>query len=225
MKLLEVIVTSVDEALEAEDGGADRLELVRDLGAEGLTPPLPLVEKVLVAVSVPVRVMLRETPSFNIGTEGEKRRLTDMARAFSQLPVNGLVLGFLKGQFVDCCAMEHLLSAGDKPVTFHRALECVPDLYVALEVLKQFARVDRVLSNGGNGSWADRRRRLERLQGRAYPGILVIAGGGLNEEGLEALAQSTLLNEFHAGSAARDESGCVRSDRVRKLRQLLGTPE
>ncbi|MFZ0592584.1 MAG: copper homeostasis protein CutC [Bryobacteraceae bacterium] len=223
MKLLEVIVTSVEEAREAEDGGANRLELVRDLEAEGLTPPLPLVEEVIAAVSVPVRVMLRETTSFSISTERERRSLTEAARAFSQLPVNGLVLGFLKGGIIDSCALDHLLSATDKPVTFHRAIECVPDPIVALETLKAFAQVDRVLLNGGNGSWADRRRRLERLQESARPGILVVVGGGLNEEGLEVLAQSILLREFHAGSAVRDESGRVRSERVRKLRQLLGT--
>lgn len=225
MKLLEVIVTSVEEAREAEDGGADRLELVRDLEAEGLTPALPVVEEVLRAVSVPVRVMVRDTPSFSIGTESEKRRLTAAARAFSQLPVNGLVLGFLKGGLIDLCAIEHLLSVTDKAVTFHRAFECLPDPYSALEALKGFAQLDRVLLNGGNGSWAERRRRLERLQESACPAILVVAGGGLNEEGLGVLAQSLLLREFHAGSAVRDESGRVRSDRVRKLRQLLGTPE
>ncbi len=43
MNLLEVIVTSVDEACAAEQGGADRLELVSDLASEGLTPSLSLV--------------------------------------------------------------------------------------------------------------------------------------------------------------------------------------
>ena len=102
MKLLEVIVTSLEEARAAEDGGADRLELVRNLEADGLTPELSVVERVLAAISVPVRVMVRETPSFSIGTENEKRNLMDTAHALSQLPVNGLVLGFLKGALLTC---------------------------------------------------------------------------------------------------------------------------
>ena len=53
MKLLEVIVTSVDEARAAEEGGADRLELLRDLDVEGLTPVLALVEDVLASVTIP----------------------------------------------------------------------------------------------------------------------------------------------------------------------------
>ena len=64
MKLLEVIVTSVGEACEAEEGGAGRLELVRDLASEGLTPSSSIIEEVLAAVSIPVRVMLRDAHSF-----------------------------------------------------------------------------------------------------------------------------------------------------------------
>jgi copper homeostasis protein len=38
--LLEVIVLSVEDARAAEEGGADRLEVVRDIHLGGLTPPL-----------------------------------------------------------------------------------------------------------------------------------------------------------------------------------------
>jgi copper homeostasis protein len=38
--MLEVIACSVADAVAAERGGADRLELVRDLNVGGLTPPL-----------------------------------------------------------------------------------------------------------------------------------------------------------------------------------------
>ena len=47
---LEVIATSVDDALAAEQGGAARVELVRSLDRGGLTPPLALVDAVLAHV-------------------------------------------------------------------------------------------------------------------------------------------------------------------------------
>lgn len=43
--ILEVIVCSVTDALEAERGGADRTEVVRDLDRGGLTPYLDLVRQ------------------------------------------------------------------------------------------------------------------------------------------------------------------------------------
>jgi copper homeostasis protein len=224
MKLLEVIVTSVEEACEAEDGGADRLELVQDLHSEGLTPSLDLVENVLAAVSIPVRVMLRATPSFYAGNDGDVVNLQKIAHAFSQLPIGGLVLGFLKDRDVDLCAIQQVLGVtGITPITFHRAIEHVADPFHTIDELKGFPQIDRILLNGGAGTWGERRRYLEDLQEHAAPEITLIVGGGLNEEALEALAPSPLLREFHTGRAARDESGCVRSRYVRKLSRILQT--
>src|SRR6476469_1613252 len=110
MKLLEVIVTSVDEACEAEQGGADRLELVSDLASEGLTPQLSIVEQVLRAVSVPVRVMLRETESFEGTDDDELNSLKRHAAALRAMPVNGVVLGFVKNGDVDSAVMNQLLA-------------------------------------------------------------------------------------------------------------------
>ena len=63
--LLEVIAASVADAKAAQEGGADRLEIVRDLDQGGLTPPFDLVEEIAAAVEIPIRVMLRETPDFD----------------------------------------------------------------------------------------------------------------------------------------------------------------
>lgn len=224
MKLLEVIVTSVEEAREAEAGGANRLELVQDLHWGGLTPPLAMVENVLAAVSTPVRVMLRAEPSFQAGSDGDIASLQKTAQVFSQLPINGLVLGFLKGRDADRCAIQRVLGfTGTTPVTFHRAIEHVADPFRTIEELKTFPQINRILLNGGTGPWSERRRHLEELQEHAGPEITLIAGGGLNEEGLETLAASPALREFHTGSAVRDESGQVRSRYVRKLSRILET--
>lgn len=58
-RLLEVIACSLEDALAAEAGGAQRLELCSRLDLDGLTPPRSMVEAVVKAVSIPVRVMIR----------------------------------------------------------------------------------------------------------------------------------------------------------------------
>jgi len=45
--VLEVIACSVADALEAQKGGASRLEVVRDLERGGMTPSLELVDRIL----------------------------------------------------------------------------------------------------------------------------------------------------------------------------------
>src|SRR4051794_22353015 len=133
VKLLEVIVTSLDEAIAAAEGGADRLELVRNLELAGLTPSLELAEKVLSRVSIPVRTMIRDSIPFVLRNLGELKNLEQRIAELAALPLNGLVLGFVRDGRIDAGTTRHLAEvAGGKPVTFHRAIESVNDLPAAI---------------------------------------------------------------------------------------------
>src|SRR5688572_29843809 len=99
--LLEVIAETVEDARVAEQGGAGRIELVRDLSRGGLTPPLALVEAVVRAVSIPVRVMIRESEPFELNDPGDLPRLQKSARGVLDCGAAGLVLGFLRDGAVD----------------------------------------------------------------------------------------------------------------------------
>lgn len=208
MKRIEIIALSEDDAREAEEGGAHRLELVRDLESGGLTPPLALVEAVLSAVKIPVRVMLRENAGF--GCEGELKQLTGLARQLGKLPIDGLVLGWLRDGALDTEVLDRVLPFCGR-VTFHRAFEQAADPRALLTALKARPQVDRILTSGDAAS-------LSRLARAASPEIEVIAGGGMTEDRIATLAQSTPLTEYHAGSAAR-EAGRVRAGRVLRLVQ------
>ena len=222
VKLLEVIVTSLDEAIAAEDGGADRLELVRNLQLEGLTPSLELVEKVLSRVSIPVRTMVRDSIPFTLANLGELKTLEQRTAEFAALPIDGVVLGFIRDGRIDARTTRHLAeSARGKPVTFHRAIESVDEPLAAIEELKTISHVDRILLNGGSGTWEQRQAILERLQQSAAPEIKIIVGGGLDATALSLLSASDLLDEFHIGRAVRDERGRIDSARVASLKRIL----
>ena len=51
--LLEVIALDAEDAVAAQAGGADRLELVTDMAADGLTPPLATFAEIRDAVRHP----------------------------------------------------------------------------------------------------------------------------------------------------------------------------
>jgi copper homeostasis protein len=222
MKLLEVIVTSADEARAAEQGGADRLEVLRDLKVEGLTPALELVEDVLASVSIPVRAMVRESPTFFVRDDSELRLVQQHAEEISKLPVDGLVIGFMRSGRIDTRALETVLaSGGGCRATFHRAIETAAEPHKAIEQLACYAQIDRVLISGGDGPWEARIAFLEKLQRLAGARLRILTGGGIDEAALASLANSALLQEFHVGSAARDSSGQVSSTRVAGLRKIL----
>lgn len=224
--LLEVIVTSVEEAREAERGGAGRLEVVRDLAHDGLTPGLDTVRAVCAAASIPVRAMLRATPAHEVRDARTLEALGRLAAALAALPIDGLVVGFVRAGRVDPEAMRTVLAQVPAcRVTFHRAIETTDDPLAAIDDLRRLRRVDRVLWSGGSGDWPTRRTRLAEAARRGAPGIGVIVGGGLTREGLLVLRDGPGLREFHVGRAARvppEPEGRVRAHAVEALVGALG---
>lgn len=201
--LLEVIACSVIDALEAERGGAHRLEIVRDLDCGGLTPPVGLVREILGLVTLPVRVMLRERKDYYAGDEDEKLRLCEAAAEFSELRVDGLVLGFLLGNRLDLEFIAQLLQcAPNLKATFHHAFEEV-EPFSAIGDLKKVKQVDRILTHGGQGGWQEKAANLVRYQEAALPEIKILVGGGLDAERISWLSGTANLSEFHVGRAAR----------------------
>ncbi len=219
--VLEVIACSVSDAIEAQRGGAGRLEIIRDLHTGGLTPPLELVHDILDAVTLPVRVMLREGDSYEVVGQAEREKLCAAAGALSGLNVDGVVLGFLRNGKIDVQLTESVLScAPNLTATFHHAFEEAEDPYTAIRILKRLKQVDRILTSGGAGEWPDKIERLSRYEEEVGPEIKILAGGGIDQQSLRKICQATGIREFHIGRAAREPAsaiGVVRSERVKAL--------
>jgi copper homeostasis protein len=225
LPVLEVIASSVSDAIEAQRGGADRLELIRDFKRGGLTPPLKLVEDILAAVTLPVRVMLREEVSYEVESEAAIERLCAGARGLAKLNIDGLVLGFLREGKIDVQLTPRVLScAPNLPATFHHAFEDAGNHSDAIRILKTMNQVDRILTSGGSGGWSNKVARLSAHVEAANPEIQILAGGGMNEHSIRTICQATTICEFHVGRAARvppTATGVVQAARVRALVEAL----
>ncbi len=227
MPLLEVIACSVTDAIEAEKGGADRLEIVRDLKRGGLTPPYELVEEIKQAVDLPVRVMLRESDGYQTSSD-ELERLCAAAERFASLQVDGFVLGFLKDSEVDVELTQRVLAcASHVRATFHHAFEDTRDRLRALSEIKRLPQVDRVLSHGGMDDLESRVQRLGTYAEAAAPELMILAGGGINDEAILKIGSATRIQEFHVGRAAREHfqveanvQAALVSSLVEKLKDL-----
>ncbi len=217
--LLEVIAETVEDAREAEQGGAGRIELVRDLARGGLTPPMALVEAVVNAVRIPVRVMVRETESFAIADPAELTRLQAAARAAVGCGAAGLVMGFFRDGALDLDAVRDVLGPLTAAITFHRAFDEAGRPLDAVATLSGESRVDRLLTSGGAGDWPVRLARLKALRNAAPPQVTILPGSGLQDEALRDLAKDG-FPEAHVGRAARlpaGHQGRVRASRVAEL--------
>jgi copper homeostasis protein len=222
--LLEVIVQTVADARAAEAGGANRLEVVRDINRDGLTPSIELVRSIQAATRLPLRVMVRESATFTISDATELAALRRSAAQLAVLGVDGLVLGFARGHAVDVEATRAVLvGLPAVPVTFHRAFDCATDPVVGFDALRRIPQIDRVLTSGGEADWATRCATLKGYAERAS-GLTLIAGGGVDDAALAGIVATACVREVHVGRAARDpqhRDAPVSTNRVRRLRETL----
>ncbi|KUP26216.1 copper homeostasis protein CutC [Paenibacillus sp. DMB5] len=226
--LLEVIATTVNDAVTAERHGADRIELITGMLEGGLTPSLGLIEAVREAVSIPVRVMVRpHAQSFCYDAEDVALMLRDIRhiRAVGGL---SLVIGMLRvDRSIDKELLERVLEAADgMDMTFHRAFDEIPDQLAALNVLSCYKQITDVLTSGGKATapeGAERIAVLQRLSSiQRQPSIL--AGSGLTAEGLKDFLEKTAVRSVHFGSAVRVDGNPLRPvdpGRLEAVRQIL----
>ena len=223
---LEVIVCSLEDAVQAVRGGATRLEIVRDLASGGLTPLGSLVEEILDTVRVPARVMLRERDESGIAGRDELERLCSQARRLAGLPLDGFVLGFMRAGRVDLESTSAILGCAPAVrATFHHAFEEASSPIEAISDLKTLPQIDRILTHGGRGSWDERIRCLDEYRRLAQPEIEVLAGGGLTLERVTSIREKTQIREFHVGTGVRfpqHSSGQLVDNKVREFAALLG---
>src|SRR5436305_12671118 len=93
--LLEVIVSSLDDARAAAAGGADRFELCSALALGGLTPSLGTLAAIKHELPTPVIFIVRPREGGMAYTEGEFGVMEWDAALALEAGVDGLVFGFL----------------------------------------------------------------------------------------------------------------------------------
>lgn len=223
--LLEVIVQTVSDAVAASEGGADRLEVVRELARGGLTPPVDLVREIARATMLPLRVMVREQDTLTVDGERERTALRRACLAFAELDVDGVVIGFARDGAVDVeTTADALVETPALRATFHRAFDAVDDWRGSISLISQLPQVDRILTSGGRGPWSDRAQRLHASVDRASPRLTIVAGGSIDVDGVRDLARAGKVREVHVGRAARttpDPDAPVDREKVRQLKALV----
>ncbi|WFR63524.1 copper homeostasis protein CutC [Paenibacillus amylolyticus] len=206
--VLEVIAVDVEDAKAAEEGGADRIELVSAMSEGGLTPSYGVMEQVVSQVSIPVYVMIRpHSRSFRYSTDDIQVMSRDI-RVAKELGAAGIVIGALteEGE-VDLLSVQSCMAEAEGlGVTFHRAIDVSASLTEALKVINTWGNVERVLTSGGRRTAPEAILELKRLQELGQTlNIAVMAGSGITVDGIQALVQKTNITEIHMGSGVRYE--------------------
>lgn len=195
---LEVCIDSVEAAVAASRGGAQRVELCADLLEGGVTPSAGMIASVRRQIGIELFVIVRPRGGDFFYTEPEFEVMQEEIGQARALGVDGLVLGLLTEDCsVDVARTRRLVElAAPLPVTFHRAFDHAPDLEAALEnVIATGAR--RVLTSGGAADAAEGAETIARLVKQARGRIGVMPGGGVRLKNIAKLA-ATGATEFHS---------------------------
>ena len=205
---MEVCVETVDDAVAAATGGADRLELNSALALDGLTPSHGLLLETRRAVRAPVVVMARPRAGDFCYSASEFEALQRDVEHALELGADGIAFGILdQDDRIDlprCGVVLRLTSGKAVDVVFHRAFDATPDPLAALDQLIDLG-VRRVMTSGGHRSAPEGADVIRRLVDRAAGRIEVLPAGGIRPDNAARVIERTGCRQLH--TSLRDASG------------------
>lgn len=130
--LFEVCCGCFEDAVQAEKGGADRIELNSALFLGGLTPSIGTVQAVKNTLKIPVMCMVRPREGGFCYTDFDYMTCCRDMEALLNASADGIVFGFLKPDgTVDTDRCADFIGKIKKinpnaEIVFHRAIDVVP---------------------------------------------------------------------------------------------------
>jgi copper homeostasis protein len=207
--LLEICCGSLDDALEAEAGGADRVELCSSLFFGGLTPSIGTIVEAKRRLGIPAIVMIRARGGGFCYTEPEFAAMVADAEAAVAQGVAGLVFGVLTADgAIDRARTKRLRDvAGTSDAVFHRAFDVTPDPFRAIDELVDLG-CTRVLTSGQQDTVPEGLDLIARLVDYAGDRIQVMPGGGIKPFNFDEVVTRTRCRQIHvaAFTTRRDDS-------------------
>jgi copper homeostasis protein len=215
MPLIEVCVDSVESALRAQEGGADRVELCDNLFEGGTTPSAGAIAVARERLSIRLHAIIRPRGGDFCYSEVEMESMRRDVDAAHGLGVDGVVIGLLTpdGEVDVARSRELCERARPMSVTFHRAFDVARDPLAALEAVIAVG-ADRLLTTGQEPSIVEGLDLVVELTRRAGERLIVMPGG-VNVRNVARVLAATGAREVHVTGTCTVESPMRhRNDRV-----------
>lgn len=208
--LLECATDSVESALAAAKGGADRLELCANLIIGGTTPTLALYDEVRSHSDIPLFILIRPRFGDFLYTDYEANVICREIKMFQKAGAEGVVIGSLnKDGSLNVEHMKRFIdSAKDMSITLHRAFDMCADPFATLNQARELG-VNTILTSGQAPSSLEGIDLYEKLIEKANGEISILAGGGIKASTIEKLLKQTSLTAFHMSGKIVVESSMV----------------
>ncbi len=213
---LEVCAGSLTSALNAQAGGAHRIELCDNLNEGGTTPSAGTVILAKKLLGIPVFVLIRPRAGDFTYSDVEFESMQEDILFCKRNGLDGIVTGILTGSGnVDIDRMRILVDlARPMQVTFHRAFDLTPDPIKALEEIISLG-IERILTSGQAENALAGAKLIKQLNNRTNNNIIIMPGGGVTENNIHLLVNQTGAQEVHASLRSPVNSTmCIRNTTV-----------
>lgn len=207
---LEICVDSIQSAINAQNAGADRIELCNNLTEGGTTPGFGTISLVRKKLTIGLHVIIRPRGGDFIYSDLEYNIMRRDIDTCGVCGVDGIVLGILKSDGnIDIERTAGLIElARPMSVTFHRAFDMCADPLKGLEdVISSGA--DRLLTSGQKNKAGEGIEVICQLIRQAGKRIIIIPGSGINESNIADIAKLTGAKEFHLTARKMIESEMI----------------
>lgn len=205
--ILEACVDSVESAMEAVKGGANRLELCNNIIIGGTTPNINLFALIKEKNNIKINVLIRPRYGDFCYTENEFEIMKRDIRMFKRAGANGVVIGILKPDgTLDIVRMKELITVAEGMyITLHRAFDVCRDAFATLEDAKKLG-INSILTSGQKNKCTDGRELLKELVEKSEDKIEILIGSGINSSNVGDIVKYTKSCAVHTSGKIEIES-------------------
>lgn len=207
---VEIVVYNIVSAIQAQNGGADRIELCDNPSEGGTTPSYGSIELLRKKLSIEIYVMIRPRGGDFCYSDDEFSTMQHDIEMCKQLNVAGVVFGILTPDGkIDTKRCKKLIElARPMKVTCHRAFDMTKDPFEALEDCISIG-FDRILTSGQQPQAIKGVELIHKLIQKSAGRISIMPGSGVNEETVSEIITKTGASEIHFSAVSFDRSKMV----------------
>ena len=207
---LEICANSAASCIEAQKGGAYRVELCAAIPEGGTTPSYGDIALARELLDIKLNVIIRPRSGDFLYSSLEQRIMLKDIEIARQLGVDGVVIGCLTADGeVDMKRNRELIDAAEgMSVTFHRAFDMCRDPFDSLEKIIALG-CQRILTSGQQRQAEQGIPLLKELVKQAGNRTIIMPGSGVNMHNILTIAKETGAREFHLSARKPVESAMI----------------
>lgn len=194
----EKCIGSFLEAIEAQELGAERVELCDNLTEGGTTPSYGTIKMVVEKLNIPTFVIIRPRGGDFYYTPEEIEIMKEDIKVCKNLGVKGVVIGALnRDNTINYKAIQDMITlAKPMSVTFHKAIDELKDPVSEVKKLAKIG-VNRILTSGTKETALEGKEILKKMIKEAGDEIIIIVAGKVTKENLDKISTLIPTKEYH----------------------------